>query len=76
MECTGTVRWFNAQKGYGFIARDDGSDIFAHYSNIDMAGYRSLRESQRVQFVVYESERGLQAEQVRILPDDPSVSTT
>ncbi|WP_414167553.1 cold-shock protein [Streptoverticillium reticulum] len=67
---TGTVKWFNPDKGYGFITRDDGPDIFVHHSQIDMPGYRLLHENQRVQFIVAESTRGPQAEQVRVLPED------
>ncbi|MFE3585534.1 cold-shock protein [Streptomyces vinaceus] len=67
---TGTVKWFNSTKGYGFISRKEGPDLFVHHSQIDMPGYRSLHENQKVQFVVTESERGVQAEQVRVLSDD------
>ncbi|MFF4418021.1 cold-shock protein [Streptosporangium sp. NPDC001559] len=64
----GTVKWFNAEKGFGFIAPDDGSaDVFVHYSAIDSGGYRSLEENQRVSFVITQGQKGLQAEQVRIL---------
>ncbi len=61
---TGTVKWFNAEKGYGFITRDAGEDIFVHYSNIRGTGYRSLTEGQRVEFTVGESERGPEAQDV------------
>jgi CspA family cold shock protein len=58
----GTVKWFNAEKGYGFISPDDGSaDVFVHYSAISGSGYRSLEESQRVQFEVEQSAKGPQA---------------
>ncbi|MER7210206.1 cold-shock protein [Streptosporangium sp. NPDC000239] len=64
----GTVKWFNAEKGFGFIAPDDGSaDVFVHYSAIDSRGYRSLEENQRVSFVITQGQKGLQAEQVRIV---------
>ena len=61
---TGTVKWFNATKGYGFITRDAGGDIFVHYSAISAQGYRSLEEGQRVQFEVTEGNKGLQAQNV------------
>ena len=62
---TGTVKWFNAEKGYGFIAPDDGSaDVFAHYSAIQSSGYRSLEENQKVEFDVTQGPKGPQAENV------------
>lgn len=61
---TGTVKWFNATKGYGFITRDAGGDIFVHYSAIKAEGYRSLEEGQRVEFEVVEGNKGLQAQNV------------
>ncbi|RJK96994.1 transcription antiterminator/RNA stability regulator CspE [Vallicoccus soli] len=64
----GTVKWFNAEKGYGFIAVDDGSaDVFVHFSAIMGSGYRSLDEGQRVEFEVTQGQKGPQAEQVRAL---------
>jgi CspA family cold shock protein len=63
---TGTVKWFNATKGYGFITRDAGGDIFVHYSAINSEGYRSLEEGQRVQFEVVEGKKGLQAQGVTL----------
>lgn len=61
----GTVKWFNAEKGYGFIAVDDGSaDVFVHFSAIQGNGYRSLDEGQRVEFEVTQGQKGPQAEQV------------
>jgi cold shock protein len=64
----GTVKWFNADKGFGFIAPDDGSaDVFVHFSAIVADGYRSLQENQRVEFSVGQGQRGPQAEQVRPL---------
>ena len=65
---TGTVKWFNAEKGYGFIAPDDGSaDVFVHYSAIQSSGYRTLEEEQRVEFEVTQGQKGPQADQVRPL---------
>jgi len=62
----GTVKWFNADKGFGFIAPDDGTaDVFVHFSAIQADGYRSLQENQRVEFPVGQGSRGPQAEQVR-----------
>ncbi len=62
----GTVKWFNSGKGYGFIERESGDDIFVHYSAILGDGYRSLEEGQRVEFSVEESPKGLQAASVSI----------
>ncbi len=63
---TGTVKWFNATKGYGFIGRDDGeTDIFVHFSAIEMDGYKRLLEGQKVEFVVEQGPRGLQAADVK-----------
>ncbi|MCB0163863.1 MAG: cold-shock protein [Anaerolineae bacterium] len=64
---TGTVKWFNATKGYGFIERSDGKDVFVHYSAINGSGYRSLQEGQRVEFTVVEGQKGLQAQDVIVL---------
>lgn len=62
---TGTVKWFNAEKGYGFIAPDDGTpDVFAHHSAIEGSGYKNLDEGQRVQFDVAQGPKGLQAERI------------
>jgi CspA family cold shock protein len=61
----GTVKWFNGEKGYGFIAVDGGDDVFVHYSAIQSDGYRSLDEGQRVEFEITQSDRGPQAEVVR-----------
>ena len=60
----GTVKWFNVTKGFGFITRDAGDDIFVHYRAIRGDGHRTLHEGQRVQFVVVEKDKGLQAEDV------------
>jgi CspA family cold shock protein len=64
----GTVKWFNAEKGFGFIAPDGGGpDVFVHYSAITADGYRSLDENQRVEFETSQGQKGPQAEQVRPL---------
>lgn len=62
----GTVKWFNATKGYGFIGRDDeqGDDVFVHFSAITMEGYRSLKQGQKVEFEVEQGPKGLQAANV------------
>jgi CspA family cold shock protein len=60
----GTVKWFNAAKGYGFIQRQSGEDVFVHFSAIQSEGYRTLDEGQAVEFVVTRGPKGLQAEQV------------
>jgi CspA family cold shock protein len=62
----GTVKWFNAEKGYGFIAVDGGQDVFVHFSAIQGSGYRSLDEGQRVEFDVTRGQKGPQAENVRV----------
>ncbi len=65
---TGTVKWFNAAKGYGFIGRDDGeSDVFVHFSSINMEGYRRLKEGQKVEFSIEEGTKGLQAANVTLV---------
>ncbi len=66
MKETGTVKWFNAAKGYGFLARESGEDVFVHYSAIEQSGYRTLEEGARVSFVVKKGPKGLQAEQVTL----------
>ena len=63
----GTVKWFNADKGYGFIAVDGGRDVFVHFSAIQMDGYRSLEEGQRVEFDITQGQKGPQAENVRVV---------
>jgi len=62
---TGTVKWFNAEKGYGFIQQDGGgADVFVHYSQIEMSGYRSLEEGQRVSFETQRGKKGVEAQGV------------
>jgi CspA family cold shock protein len=63
----GTVKWFNNEKGYGFIAVDGGQDVFVHYSAIQSDGYRSLDENQRVEFEVTQGPKGPQADAVRVV---------
>ena len=60
----GTVKWFNGSKGYGFISRDEGEDVFVHYSAITSDGYRNLMEGQKVEFTVEKGPKGLQAANV------------
>lgn len=63
----GTVKWFNDSKGYGFISQEEGPDVFVHHSAIQMSGFRSLQENQKVEFDVTEGPKGLQASNVRPL---------
>ena len=60
----GTVKWFNGSKGYGFVQRDAGGDVFVHYNAIVAEGYRNLEEGQRVEFTVVQGQKGLQAQDV------------
>jgi CspA family cold shock protein len=64
----GTVKWFNASKGYGFISSDDGQEYFVHYSEINADGYRTLKEGQKVEFVAFQGDKGLQAHSVSVVP--------
>jgi len=64
---TGTVKFFNAEKGFGFISREQGDDVFVHYSNIQATGYKSLDEGQRVEFDVAPGRKGEEAQNVRII---------
>lgn len=67
---TGTVKWFSTEKGYGFIQREQGSDVFVHYSSIQGSGFKTLREGQSVEFTVEQNPRGPQAQNV-IVQDGP-----
>ncbi|MCC9296491.1 cold-shock protein [Clostridium sp. WLY-B-L2] len=64
---TGTVKWFNGNKGFGFITGEDGKDIFAHFSQINSDGYKSLDEGQKVSYDVGEGQKGPQAENITVL---------
>lgn len=66
MRETGTVKWFNAAKGFGFLARENGADVFVHFSAIEGGGYRSLDEGAKVTFVVKMGPKGPQAEEVSL----------
>ena len=63
----GTVKWFNGSKGYGFISRDGGPDVFVHFSAIQAEGFRNLEEGQKVEFTIEQGPKGLQAANVVIL---------
>ena len=63
----GTVKWFNGDKGYGFISREDGDDLFVHYSEIQGSGFRSLNEGDSVEFEVTQGKKGLQASSVTLV---------
>jgi CspA family cold shock protein len=70
----GTVKWFHNGKGYGFITREEGEDIFVHFSEIAMEGYKKLEEGMEVEFTVAEGEKGLQAQEVIPLSESQSHS--
>lgn len=63
----GTVKWFNSEKGFGFIEREKGGDVFVHFKAISAEGYKSLSEGQRVEFSVTQGPKGLQAEEVKVI---------
>jgi CspA family cold shock protein len=63
----GTVKWFNAGKGYGFIEREEGEDVFVHFSAIQADGFRTLEEGQQVEFSIEQGPKGLQAAEVKIV---------
>jgi CspA family cold shock protein len=67
MKETGTVKWFNAAKGFGFIQRENGEDVFVHFSAIQSSGYRTLDEGAQVEFVVKKGPKGLQADEVTVV---------
>ncbi|MBC3798566.1 cold-shock protein [Acetobacterium paludosum] len=64
---SGTVKWFNSEKGFGFITGEDGKDVFAHFSQIQSDGYKSLEEGQEVTFDVTQGQKGPQAENIRVI---------
>ncbi len=64
----GTVKWFNSSKGYGFLSREGGPDVFVHFSAIESQGYKTLEEGQKVEFAVEKGPKGLQASNVTLLP--------
>jgi len=64
---TGTVKWFNATKGYGFLSQENGEDVFVHFTAIQTEGYRTLEEGQKVEFTIEKGPKGLQAAKVVIL---------
>jgi CspA family cold shock protein len=64
---TGTVKWFNSEKGYGFITREGQPDVFVHFSQIQMSGYKTLEEGQRVEFDVAPGRKGEEAQNVRVI---------
>jgi CspA family cold shock protein len=74
---TGTVKWFNSEKGYGFITREGQPDVFVHFSQIQMSGYKTLEEGQRVEFDVAPGRKGEEAQNVRVIcagsPGPPAV---
>lgn len=63
----GTVKWFNSEKGYGFITGEDGTDVFAHFSQINAEGYKSLQEGQKVSYNVTNGPKGPQAENITVI---------
>lgn len=68
---SGTVKWFSNAKGYGFILPDEGEeDVFAHFSAIDMDGYKTLKQGQKVQFEINQGPKGLQASNIRAIPGE------
>ncbi len=68
---TGTVKWFNESKGYGFIEREQGEDVFVHYASIRGEGFKSLAEGQKVEFTVTQGQKGPQAQDVTAITEEP-----
>lgn len=64
MAATGTIKWFNSKKGFGFIEQEDGDDVFVHYSSIEMPGFKTLSEGSTVEFEIVENDKGLSAKNV------------
>ena len=64
---TGTVKWFNDEKGFGFITPESGADLFVHYRSIQSAGFKSLKEGQQVSFIAVQGQKGMQADKVLVL---------
>ena len=67
LEVRGTVKWFNPKKGYGFITKEDGTDVFVHYSAINMKGFKTLEEGQKVEFDIVDGPKGPQASNVTVV---------
>ncbi|MBJ9985782.1 cold-shock protein [Acinetobacter sp. S40] len=67
---TGTVKWFNETKGFGFIQADSGEDVFAHYSEISNSGFKTLLEGQRVEFAIVQGKKGLQASNITVVQNN------
>ena len=66
-QTTGTVKWFNSSKGYGFISRENGDDVFVHFQSIISDGYKTLNDNDKVEFVVSEGQKGPQASEVKVI---------
>jgi CspA family cold shock protein len=66
-KATGTVKFFNAEKGFGFISLEQGDDVFVHFSNIEGSGYKTLNENDRVEFIIAPGRKGDEAQQVRVI---------
>ena len=64
---TGTVKWFNDEKGFGFITPESGADLFVHYRSIQSAGFKSLKEGQKVSFIAVQGQKGMQADEVQVI---------
>ncbi|TXH96852.1 MAG: cold-shock protein [Pseudomonas sp.] len=64
---TGTVKWFNDEKGFGFITPESGADLFVHYRSIQSAGFKSLQEGQKVSFIAVQGQKGMQADEVQVV---------